>query len=117
MGSTFHCLKTDLVIRPIHHQKDENTEAHIFEGIVAYLLVHAIRKALKKEGINHGWWRIRTIMSSQMVVTTRMKLENKDSLILRGCTRPNQEQAKIFRILNFKQSNPKMKRKGVVPHN
>ena len=114
--STFRCLKTDLDIRPIYHKKDINTEAHIFLGIVAYQLVHAIGCALKKEDINHNWRTIRNIMSSQTAVTTRMKLENKDNLVLRNVTRPNQEQAKIYRILNFKQSNPKMRKKVVVPH-
>jgi hypothetical protein len=114
--STFRCLKTDLDIRPIHHQKDKNTEAHIFLGIVAYQLVHGIRSALKKEGINHCWTRIRNIMSSQTIVTTRMKLENKDSLVLRNVTRANTEQAKIYSVLKFKQTNPKMRKKAVVPH-
>jgi len=85
-------------------------------GIVAYQLVHAIRHALKKEGMNHSWRRIRNIMSSQTAVTARMKLENKDSLILRNMTRPNMEQSKIYRALNFKQTNPKMRKKAVVPH-
>jgi transposase len=114
--STFRCLKTDLDIRPIHHQKDKNTEAHIFVGIVAYQLVHAICHATKQAGIDYGWSRIRNIMSSQTAVTTRMKLENKDSVFLRNMTYPNQEQAKIYRALNFKQSNPKMRKKAVVPH-
>jgi hypothetical protein len=114
--STFRCLKTDLDIRPIHHQKDQNTEAHIFTGIVAYQLVHAIRCAMKKEGITHSWRRIRNIMSSQTTVTTRMKLENNDSIVLRNVTRPNREQTKIYQALKFKQTNPKMKRKAVVPH-
>ena len=113
---TFRCLKTDLDIRPIHHQKDKNTEAHIFVGIVAYQLVHAIRQTIKQAGINHSWRRIRNIMSSQTMVTARMKLENKDSLILRNATRPNMEQAKIYRALKFKQINPKMRKKAVVPH-
>ena len=114
--STFRCLKTDLDIRPIHHQKDKNTVAHIFVGIVAYQLVHAIRYAIKQEGINHSWKRIRNIMSSQTIVTTRMKLENGDSLILRNTTRPNMEQAKIYRVLKFKQTNSQMRKKAVVPH-
>ena len=62
--SIFRCLKTDLDIRPVHHQKDKNTEAHIFTGIVAYQLVHAIRHGLKRQGIIHDWRRIRNIMSS-----------------------------------------------------
>jgi hypothetical protein len=72
--------------------------------------------AAKQEGINHSWRRIRNIMSSQTIVTTRMKLENKDSLIVRNMTRPNQEQIKIYHALKFKQTNPKMRKKAVVPH-
>jgi hypothetical protein len=56
-------------------------------------------------------------MASQTIVTTRMKLENKDSLIVRNVTRPNQEQMKIYRALKFKQINPNMRKKAVVPHN
>ena len=55
-------------------------------------------------------------MSSQTMVTARMKLENKDSLILRNATRANLEQAKIYSALNFEQTNPKMRKKAVVPH-
>ena len=51
-----------------------------------------------------------------MMVTTRMKLENNDSLILRNAINPNIEQAKIYSALNFKQTNLKMKKKAVVPH-
>jgi len=40
-----------------------------------------------------------------------MKLENKDSLVLRNVTRPNQEQAIIYRALNFKQTSPNIKKK------
>jgi hypothetical protein len=114
--STFRCLKTDLDIRPIYHQKDNNTEAHIFTGIVAYQLVHAIRSTLKESDINHSWTTIRKIMSSQTAVTTRMKLESKDSLALRNVTRPNSEQTRIYSVLKFKQTNPKMRKKVVVPH-
>ncbi|MCH8553972.1 MAG: transposase, partial [Schleiferiaceae bacterium] len=28
--STFRCLKSDLQIRPVHHQKDERIEAHLY---------------------------------------------------------------------------------------
>jgi transposase len=114
--STFRCLKNDLDIRPVHHQKDENSEAHIFAGIVAYQLVHAIRSALKQQGINHSWPGIRNIMSSQTIVTTRMKLANRDGIVLRNVTRPDMEQIKIYSALKFKQTNPKMRKKGVVPH-
>ena len=43
LESTFRCMKTDIEIRPIHHQKDENTEAHLFVGMVAEALEALLR--------------------------------------------------------------------------
>jgi hypothetical protein len=106
-----------LDIRPIWHQKDINTEAHLFIGILAYQIVHGIREELKKKNIRYDWRHIRNIMSSQTLVTTRMKLENRDSLIIRQPSRPNQYAAEIYRALKFKQLNQSMRKKSVVPHN
>ena len=80
-------------------------------GIVACRLTYAISHTMKQEGISHSWKRIRDIMSSQTMVTARMKLEHKDSLILRSATRPNQEQAKLYSVLKLKQTNPNMRKK------
>jgi hypothetical protein len=55
-------------------------------------------------------------MSSHTLVTTRMKLENKDSLVIRQPARANQHAAQLYSALNFKQSNPGMRKKSVVPH-
>jgi hypothetical protein len=52
----------------------------------------------------------RNIMSSQTPVTARMKLENKDSLIIRQSSRANQQAAKIYTALDFKQSCPGMRK-------
>jgi transposase len=114
--STFRCLKTDLDIRPIYHQKDINTEAHIFAGIVAFQLVNAIRQSLKKKENNHDWRHIRNIMSSQTMVTTRMKLADGGSLFIRQPSRANQLAAEIYNTLGFKQSTKTMRKKHVVPH-
>jgi transposase len=49
--STFRILKTDLDLRPIYHQKDKSTMAHLHLGILAYWLVNTIRYQLKQSGI------------------------------------------------------------------
>jgi transposase len=115
--STFRCLKTDLDIRPIYHQKDINTEAHIFVGILAFQLVNAIRQSLREKGNNHGWRHIRNIMASQTMITTRMKLADGNSLFIRQPSRANQYAAQIYNDLGFKQSTKTMRKKSVVPHN
>ena len=45
--ATFRCLKTDLNIRPIHHQLDHRIESHIYLTILAYQLINTIRHMLK----------------------------------------------------------------------
>ena len=50
-------------------------------------------------------------MNSKLTKRFVQELENRDSLILRNATRANLEQAKIYSALNFKQTNPKMRKK------
>ncbi|MDR2968025.1 MAG: IS1634 family transposase, partial [Tannerellaceae bacterium] len=40
-------LKTDLELRPIYHQKDDNSDAHLFFGLLSYWIVNTIRYKLK----------------------------------------------------------------------
>jgi hypothetical protein len=54
-------------------------------------------------------------MSSQTLITTRMKRDNGDSLIIRQPSRANQQAAMIYGALNFKQTKPGMRKKAVVP--
>jgi transposase len=115
--STFRCLKTDLDIRPVFHRLDVNSETCLFIGVLAYQLIHAIREELKSKGIRYYWRHIRNILSSHTLVTTRMKLENKDNLIIRQPARANQYAAQLYVTLNLKQSNHNFKKKSVVSHN
>jgi Transposase DDE domain len=48
----FKELKSDLAIRPIHHQKDERIEAHIFVAFVAYCLQATLKQRLRT--LAHG---------------------------------------------------------------
>ena len=42
----FKHLKSDLVLRPIHHQKEERIEAHIFVAFLAYCLQVTLQRRL-----------------------------------------------------------------------
>ena len=52
--SSFRCLKTDLDLRPIYHQNDDATMAHLHLGILSYWLVNTVRFQLKTKKINHS---------------------------------------------------------------
>ena len=43
----FKNLKGDLALRPIHHQKEERIEAHIFVAFMAYTLHVTLRRRLR----------------------------------------------------------------------
>ncbi len=43
----FKNLKGDLAIRPIHHQKEERIEAHIFVAFIAYAMHVTLRRHLR----------------------------------------------------------------------
>ena len=111
--SVFRCLKTDLDIRPIYHQKDQYIEPHIWMGIIAYQVVNYIRRNLKKKGINDSWTTIVQKMGTmQSSITTAMN-EKQQRLYIKLCTRPNKEQVDIFNALNFKH-RPYVRKTKVV---
>jgi hypothetical protein len=45
--AVFRALKSDLVIRPIYHQKDSRIEAHIFVSFLAYCLYITLGQRLR----------------------------------------------------------------------
>jgi len=113
--AVFRCLKTDLDIRPIYHQKDKFIEPHIWLGILAYQVVNFIRRELKQNDINYSWSTIVEKMSSMQASVVSVKNDKDEKLYVKLCTRPNTDQKKIFDTLNFK-SRPYVRKTKVVPH-
>ena len=48
--SAFRDLKSELGLRPIYHQKEERTDAHLFIGVLAYHLLVGIESILREKG-------------------------------------------------------------------
>jgi hypothetical protein len=112
--STFRCLKFDLQIRPIHHQKDERAESHIYLTMLAYQLVNTIRYMLKEKGINHDWKNILRIMNGQTIQSLLLPTETK-TINLTKPSRPIKEALDIYQATNTKSMIP-AKKKYVVYH-
>ena len=100
--STNRQLKTDLSLRPIFHQKDERSDAHLFFGLLAYWIVNTIRFQLKESGINHYWTEITRIMSTQKVVTTEAVNALGEKVQTRICSEPTKNAASIYKALHYK---------------
>jgi len=110
---TFRTLKTDLRIRPIHHQKDDTILSHIFVGIVAYQVVNAIRHQLKKHEMAMSWTTIVEKMNTYKSVVTDMMTKDGKKIILKYCCRPSPFVTEIFEKLGYK-IRPFKKQKYVV---
>jgi len=80
-----------------------NSEAHIFLGIVAYGVVNTIRYQLKQKGITDDWSNIVRIMNTQKIVTNTMLNKEGNKIIIRTCSRPNQEVKKIYDAMGYKE--------------
>jgi transposase len=113
--SAFRCLKTDLNLRPVYHQKDKHIEAHLNLGLLAYQIVAPIRYMLKQKGINHGWKNIIRIMNTQKAVSVKQKTKDGSDIIIRTCSRPISEALEIYRALGM-SSMPFGTKKYVVHH-
>jgi len=112
--STFRTLKTDLDLRPIFHKTENAGLAHLHLGLLAYWVVNTIRYQLKQNGINNEWKDLTRIMNTQKMVTTTMKNQYDQTIIIRQCSEPSERVSSIYKALNYK-SKPFSRKKFVVP--
>jgi len=112
--AVFRCLKTDLDIRPIYHQKDDFIEPHIWLGIIAYQFVNYIRAALNNHDITYSWTTIVEKMESMQSSIISVNNNRKEKIYVKLSTRPTTDQAAIFDALNFKH-RPFVRKTKVVP--
>jgi hypothetical protein len=112
--ATFRILKTDLLLRPVFHKTDENVEAHLFLGLLAYQIVATIRHQLKAKNINHDWKNIVRIMNTQKEVTTSMKSKSEETIHIKKCSAPSAPVKEIYDALQLKHQ-PYFMKKSVVP--
>lgn len=112
--ASFRILKTDLEMRPVFHQKDKSTEAHLFLAILAYSLVATIRHQLKAKGIKDDWREIVRKMNSQKLVTTSMKNDKGKIIVIQRPGEPQNAVWEIYTALNYKPK-PWTRKKFVLP--
>lgn len=108
-------LKTDLNLRPIYHQKDDNSDAHLFFGLLSYWIVNTIRHKLKQHGTTHYWTELKRILSTQKAITTEAVNALGEIFEMRLCSEPTESAADIYRQLNYR-SQP-FKRYTIKPPN
>ena len=96
-------LKTDLNLRPIHHKKDDRSDAHLFLGLLAYWIVNTIRYKLKQTGETCFWTEIVRRLSTQKAVTTEATNALGEKVHMRLCSEPNKSADDIYERLKYKK--------------
>ena len=110
-------LKTDLSLRPIYHQKDDRSDAHLFLGLLSYWIVNVIRHQMKKENEKRKkadpnpkaeyptpyWTEIVRIMSTQKAVTSEAINAMGEKVEMRICSTPTEQAADIYSMLSYKK--------------
>jgi len=102
LEAVFRSLKSELGLRPVHHQIAKRVSGHLFITVLAYHLVHTIRFRLKQVDIHSSWSSLRAVLSPQSRVTVSMQCKNGNSVHVRKSTRPEPNQQEIYSALGIK---------------
>ena len=102
LEAVFRSLKSELGLRPIHHQIAKRVSGHLFITVLAYHLVHTIRFRLKQMDNHSSWSSLRKILSTQSRVTVSMQCKNGSTVHVRKSTRPEPNQQEIYSALGLK---------------
>ena len=103
LEAVFRSLKSELGLRPIHHQITDRVSGHLFITVLAYHLVHTIRVRLKQANIHSTWSSIRKLLSTQCRITVSMQCKSGDTVHVRKSTRPEPKQQEIYSAIGSKK--------------
>ena len=97
----FRCMKSELGLRPVYHQKETRCDGHIFITLLAYHLLHTIRFKLRQKTVRFCWTTIRKQLSTQVRITTRMKREDGKVIRIRKSSKAEAPHQAIYDALNL----------------
>lgn len=109
--SSFKALKTDLGMRPIHHQIAKRTEGHLFISLLAYHLLNSIEVTLADAGYRRKWSTVKDDLSTHQRTTVVMMDENNDIHHIRVSGQAESSHSEIYKILGAKDPLKKKHRK------
>lgn len=97
--SAFRCLKSSLGLRPVFHQIERRTDAHMFVSVLAYHILHIIEQRLRLHGDHRSWETIREILSTHKRLTIEYNVKEQKQTIhyhLNLCSKPEPTHKEIY---------------------
>ncbi len=105
LEAVFRSLKTDLGLRPVYHHNGDRVEGHLFISVLAYSIVHTLRRQLKASGINDSWETLRDTLSTQVRITATLQRRDGRTIHVRKASKPEPEHQRIYSALKL-SANP-----------
>jgi len=98
----FKTLKSDLDLRPIHHQIESRVEAHIFVAFLAYCLTVTLRMKLNKAATGLTPREVLLSLAAIQLVDVHVPITDGRELVMPRYTEPETQQEMILDKLNLK---------------
>jgi transposase len=99
--AAFKCLKSDLGIRPIHHQLERRVDAHILIAFMAYCLTVTLRHRLRMHAPGLTPRAVLEKLAGIQMLDVSFPTTDGRRLIMPRYTEPSQEQALLLHHLGF----------------
>jgi len=113
----FKELKGNLAIRPIHHQKDNRIEAHIFLSFLAYCLHATLRNIARRHAAGLTARAVLDKLAAIQMIDVHLPTTDGKQIVLSRYTQPEQDVALLLKQLGLSlpaQSPPKILASGKV---
>jgi len=116
--AVFKALKSDLAIRPIHHQREHRVEAHIFIAFVAYCLMVTLKKRLQVHAPGLTPKAVLEKLAAIQMLDVWLPTTDGRYLVMSRYTQPESDQAIILQKLRLQlpaQPPPRIKSQRSEP--
>jgi len=100
--SSFRAMKSELGMRPIFHQNDDRTSAHLFITVLAYHILSVIERRLAKLNDRRQWQTIREVLSTHTRISVVMKDSDGNIYHHRASAKPEDVHLDIYKKLGVK---------------
>jgi transposase len=99
--AAFKCLKSDLGIRPIHHQLEHRVDAHILVAFLAYCLTVTLRHRLRMHAPGLTPRAVLEKLAGIQMLDVSFPTTDGRCLVMPRYTEPSPEQALLLHHLNL----------------
>jgi transposase len=114
--NAFRDMKSPLAERPIFHQLEHRTDAHIFLCVLAYHLLVSIEKTLLDQGIHTSWTSVRDTLKTHQVCTVVLPTNDGSCLRIRKAATAEPEVHELYRRLDIPTQIIKPQHSWSQPH-